>query len=127
MSPSGVLALDSRLSALDFGCAFALNVPFGCSGFRPSTLGSRLWLRLCVKCSPRVFWLSTLDSLLSTLGSRLWLRLCVKKLGLKPEQLRQFSGHLQNVEEALSDPRAKRIHRKQSLGAEDADEHADQF
>jgi len=46
-----------------------------------------------------------------------------QKLGRDPAQLRQYSAHFERIEESLSDPRAKRIHRKT---AAHGDEYSDE-
>jgi hypothetical protein len=38
-----------------------------------------------------------------------------KKLGRKAAELRQISGHFEQIADSLSDPRARRIHRQSAM------------
>jgi hypothetical protein len=44
------------------------------------------------------------------------------KLGVHPRTLRQYSGHFESIEESLSDPRARRVHRKSAIYGEEEEE-----
>jgi hypothetical protein len=47
------------------------------------------------------------------------LKLLHRKLGRHPAELRQYSDHLDKVAASLSDPRARRIHRKRAINGDD--------
>jgi hypothetical protein len=45
-----------------------------------------------------------------------------RKLGTHPRTLRQYSGHFERIEESLSEPRARRVHRKTAVYGEEEEE-----
>jgi hypothetical protein len=45
-----------------------------------------------------------------------------RKLGVHPRTLRQYSGHFERIEESLSDPRARRLHRETAIYGEEDEE-----
>jgi hypothetical protein len=45
-----------------------------------------------------------------------------EKLGVDPRTLRQYSGHLERIEESLADPRARRVHRRTAVYGEQEEE-----
>lgn len=49
------------------------------------------------------------------------LRTLRKQLGRNPSEFRQYSRHFEEIDRSLSDPRARRIHRKQAIYADECD------
>jgi hypothetical protein len=52
------------------------------------------------------------------------LKLLHRKLGRHPAELRQYSAHFEKIERSLSDPRARRIHRKRAINGDDQEDDA---